>query len=305
MSPLGTIHGLGVVAGAEVVDRDLAAVAAEDERARVRHPLGVRDAVLVAVDADRRRRRSRRRACRRSSAGSSRRSSRADTSTRRRRRRSSCRRARRRARRDAPRTSRRRPSCACGVVIVCSGRPSRAITWIGPVPWTAAMRAVVGLRRRVPAAAGGQLHLASAVGVADHTLPWSMYTIESAFATAGSASAAGRRRAGCAGASCGAALPRTPCPRLAASLPPTPNWAQIVTPASPVGVPRRTPSPSSRNCDPSRRHVDAPPYAGPAPRSPARAACSARAARGRGRASPARARRRSRARAGPALRARG
>ena len=75
-------------------------------------------------------------------------------------------------------------------MIVRSGRPSRAITTIGPVPWTAAIvpsSACVG-ECQLPPVVSCTLRAPS--GPADHTLPWSMYTIESALATAGSTRAA-------------------------------------------------------------------------------------------------------------------
>ena len=55
------------------------------------------------------------------------------------------------------------PDFAVGVVIVCSGRPSRAITRDRPGALDGGDRAVVGLRGRVPLAAAGQLDLAGAV----------------------------------------------------------------------------------------------------------------------------------------------
>jgi hypothetical protein len=82
------------------------------------------------------------------------------------------------------------PDLAGGVMIVRSGRPSRAITTIGPVPWTAASvpsSACVGECQPPPVVS---CTLREPSGVADQTLPWSMYTIESALATAGTASAA-------------------------------------------------------------------------------------------------------------------
>ena len=97
---------------------------------------------------------------------------------------------------------------AISVVIVRIGRPSPAITWIGPAPWTAAIvpsSAWVGECQPPPAVSWT---LRAPSGVADHTLPWSMYTIESAFAAAGARSAAGRRRAAFEGASWRAGSPR-------------------------------------------------------------------------------------------------
>ena len=74
-------------------------------------------------------------------------------------------------------------------MIVRSGRPSRAMTLIGPRAWTAAIvpsSACVGECQPPPAVSWT---LCEPSGFADQTLPWSMYTIESAAAVAGAASA--------------------------------------------------------------------------------------------------------------------
>ena len=236
---------LRVVARAEVVDRDLAAVAAEDERARVRHPLGVGDAELVAVDRDRGR------------LGRGRVEGRALDRAAGRRDRARVRDVRvgdlRPVGREGEpdRVGRERPAVA-GLRRWRRDRAQRAAVAGHHDDRAGALdggdRPVVGLRGRVPAAAGGQLHLVGAVRARRTRRCPGRCTRSSQRsprpAAARAARPAARRifgsfMAGACRSRLAGALPR-PCQRRA------PNSAETVTPAVPVGVPRRTARPSSR-----------------------------------------------------------